>query len=474
MRYVFSIFIIVFSVSLTAQQHYRVKRLEFSSSEDNEMSPMIYQDGIVFSSNKKNSVIVVTTDQNNNYPYNLYYVEKKGRKWGRPSLFSPGISSRLSESSSSFSADFNTLYITRSQMATAKVSQMQKADTIRNGIFECSRTGKDWEVTQAFYFNDSEYDVAFPSLSSDGKQLFFASRQEGGYGGYDLYVSEKIGVSWSDPENLGPTVNSSENEVFPFFHENGRLYFSSRGHNTQGNLDIFYTEKYDGEWITPINLPRPFNSRQDDFSYVLSAKMDTGYFASNRRGSDDLYIFSSTFPAFSECPFQVDESYCYTFSETGSLDLDTTSLKYEWDFGDGTKVRNTEAEHCYSKVGSYFVSLNVIDTLTGEVYFSEASYDLLIEPLEQPYITSIDTARVNDQVRLDGNLSEIRSFEGKEYFWDLGDGNMQTGIEITHTFNRAGEYFVRLGITDGERNDDSEDESLEGRACAQKRIVILK
>ena len=129
MRYIFSILLIVLPVWLTAQKNYRVRKLEFNSGEYSEMAPMIYQNGIVFSSNKKNSVILVTTDQDNNYPYNLYYVEKKGDKWGKPSLFSPGISSRLSESSSSISSDFNTIYITRSQMAAEKVSQIQKADT---------------------------------------------------------------------------------------------------------------------------------------------------------------------------------------------------------------------------------------------------------------------------------------------------------------------------------------------------------
>ena len=472
MSRLFIILLILFSLKISAQKHYRVSRLPFNT-EANEMAPIFYKNGIVFSSDKKSSVLLVTTDQENNYPYNLYFIEKKGRKWGRPSLFSPGISSRLSESSASFSSDYSALYLTRSQFANASLSQVQKADTIRNGIFICEPTGKDWRVNESFYFNDTDYDIAFPCISPEGDQLFFASRMPGGQGGYDLYVSEKRGVSWADPVNLGPTVNTDQNEVFPFYHANGRLYFSSRGHNSQGRLDIFYTERRNGDWITPINLPRPFNSRQDDFAYVLSERMDTGYFASNRRGSDDIYLFASSFPAFSECPDQQDESFCYYFSETGSLDLDTTSLKYEWDFGDGNKVRNIEAEHCYAETGSYIVSLNVIDTLTGEVYFSEATYDLIIEPIEQPYITAIDTAKVNERIEFDSELSAIRSFEPEEYFWDFGDGNLEKGEEVNHTYTSPGVYFIRLGITDGEE-EDSKDYSESGRKCAQKRILITE
>jgi hypothetical protein len=156
------------------------------------------------------------------------------------------------------------------------------------------------------------------------------------------------------------------------------------------------------------------------------------------------------------------------------MDLDTTSLKYEWDFGDGNKVRNIQAEHCYEDVGFYMVSLNVIDTLTGEVYFSEATYDLLIEKLEQPYITSVDTVRVNERFDLDGNLSVIRSFEPKDYFWDFGDGNIETGIEATHTYTSPGEYYIRLGITDGESEEDSDEFKLDGRKCAQKMIRVME
>lgn len=471
------IFILTFfSIALSAQQHYRTKLLRSINTDANEMAPMIYKDGIVFSSSKKSSVLVVATDQSNNYQYNLYFAaKKKGWNFEKPSLFSPGVTSRLSESSATFSDDLSKMFITRSHMANRSLSDIQKADTIRNGIFECEPVGDDWRVSEEFYFNDMEYDVAFPALSKDGNLLFFSSRMPGGYGGYDLYVSEKSGASWGEPVNLGPTINTVYNEVFPFYHENGRLYFSSRGHDTQGNLDIFYSEKRSDKWISPINLPRPFNSRQDDFGYVLSSRMDTGYFVSNKRGSDDIYMFVSGFPAFADCPEQKDETFCYFFSEQGSLDLDTTSLKYEWDFGDGMTVRGLDARHCYSEVGSYIVSLNVIDTLTGEVYFSEASYDLFIEPLEQAYVTVPDTVSVDDRVELNGHLSEIRKFEPKDYYWDFGDGNIGTEIETEHRYSSPGVYYIRLGITDGEKPEDEDDDFIpDGRMCGQKQIVVLE
>ncbi len=474
MNRTFVILAILFSLNIFGQNHYKVIRLPINT-DASEMAPVIYKGGIVYSSDKKNSVLLVTTDYQNKFPYNLYYVEKNGaKKWGRPTLFSPGVTSALNESSVNFSSDYSHMYITRSLMATSGLATIQKADTIRNGIFECSPKGKDWDVTDDFDYNSNDYNVAFPCISPDGTMMFFASNMPGGQGGYDIYLSRNNGGIWSDPENLGPVVNSPENDVFPFYHENGRLYFSSRGHNTQGNLDIFYTEEIGGEWINPINLPRPFNSRKDDFSLVLSARMDTGYFSSNRRGTDDIYMFISGFPRFKECPSQETESFCYYFSETGSMDLDTTSMKYEWDFGDGHKVRNIDAEHCYDSVGYYIVSLNVIDTLTGEVYFSEASYELLIEPIEQPFITAPDTVRISESVEFISNQSEIRSFEPKNYFWDFGDGNIAEGQEVEHSYTSPGEYYIRLGITDGEDDEDSEEYSEDARKCSQRKIVIVE
>jgi hypothetical protein len=181
------------------------------------------------------------------------------------------------------------------------------------------------------------------------------------------------------------------------------------------------------------------------------------------------------FRHFPIVPFNKRKIIVFILKKTGSMDLDTTSLKYEWDFGDGNKVRNIQAEHCYEDVGFLYGFVKCYRYINRcEVYFSEATYDLLIEKLEQPYITSVDTVRVNERFDLDGNLSVIRSFEPKDYFWDFGDGNIETGIEATHTYTSPGEYYIRLGITDGESEEDSDEFKLDGRKCAQKMIRVME
>jgi len=133
-----------------------------------------------------------------------------------------------------------------------------------------------------------------PALSADERKLFFASNQPGGYGGMDLYVSEWNNGRWSRPINLGPEINTSQNEAFPFFHESGTLFFASDGHPGLGGLDLFMIDMSGRQWGPVLNLGEPFNSPQDDLGLVLQADGKRGYLSSNRSGGfgqDDIYMF---------------------------------------------------------------------------------------------------------------------------------------------------------------------------------------
>jgi len=455
---------------LLAQGYYSVRRLDISTSSSDEMAPYIYKNGIIFSSNKKSDIVLVTIDQEGNYMYNLYYAERKGPKnWSGASLFSKDLSTRYNESSACISGDGKTLYYTSSLNARGNIGDKLGDDTLRNGIMVSTWNGNSWQPPREFTYNNEAYNVAYPCLNADETKLYFASDNPEGYGGFDIYYCEYVNNRWSDPVNMGSDINTPENEVFPFILNDNRLYFASRGHSGEGGLDIFYSDFMDGKWQAPVNMPRPFNSRSDDFALVANADMDTGYFVSNRRGSDDIFQFVSTFPAFAECPAQVEEDYCYEFYETGSIDLDTTTLQYEWDLGDGTRIRGLRAEHCYDSAGYYLVQLNVIDTLTGDVYFSEASYDLLIEKYEQPYILAPDTVRVNENVRFDASESNINKFTVENYYWDFGNGEVGNGIQADYSYIQAGLYYVKLGLT----GTSEEDPETQQKACANRQIVVI-
>jgi outer membrane protein OmpA-like peptidoglycan-associated protein/tetratricopeptide (TPR) repeat protein len=136
-----------------------------------------------------------------------------------------------------------------------------------------------------------------PSISADGKTLYFVSDRSGGYGGYDIYRSVKNEQGeWGTPINLGPTINSTGNEKSPFIHPDGKtLYFSSDGWMGLGGYDIFYSRlKDDGTWSTPVNIGYPVNSADDEVGFFVSTNGQKGYFASNKLkgvGGWDLYSF---------------------------------------------------------------------------------------------------------------------------------------------------------------------------------------
>ncbi len=136
-----------------------------------------------------------------------------------------------------------------------------------------------------------------PSISEDGKTLYFVSDRAGGYGGYDIYRSVKNDDGeWGTPINLGPTINSTGNEKSPFIHPDGKtLYFSSDGWMGMGGYDIFYSRlKDDGTWSTPVNIGYPINTPDDEVGFFVSTDGQKGYFASNKLkgpGGWDVYSF---------------------------------------------------------------------------------------------------------------------------------------------------------------------------------------
>jgi peptidoglycan-associated lipoprotein len=123
--------------------------------------------------------------------------------------------------------------------------------------------------------------------------LYFASDAPGGYGGKDIYMAINNGGSWDEIINLGPTINTSDDEMFPYIRHDGRLYFSSKGHPGLGGLDLFYADKQDSTYII-FNMGVPFNSSSDDFGITFAGEDESGFFSSNRgqkRGYDLIYSF---------------------------------------------------------------------------------------------------------------------------------------------------------------------------------------
>lgn len=149
----------------------------------------------------------------------------------------------------------------------------------------------DWVNEQPFPYNGSDFSTGFPCFSPDGNALYFASTRQEGFGGYDIYISKRVGNSWSTPENLGPVVNSPANEVTPFYDGN-MLFFASDWHQGLGGYDVFRAEPTGERWTKIYHLGSSVNSPYDDYGFLYDGFRNIGYVVSNRpggRGNEDIY-----------------------------------------------------------------------------------------------------------------------------------------------------------------------------------------
>ncbi|MGP8213966.1 MAG: OmpA family protein [Bacteroidia bacterium] len=216
----------------------------------------------------------------------------KNGKWSAPIPISAPINTADNEGPCFFDHAFKTLYFTRCEVTKHKGVYCK--------IWYAERKGNTWGDPVMIPFQVDTVAYGYPCLSADDQELFFSSNMPGGYGKEDLYVShwDKKEKQWGQPINLGPDINTPGNDVFPFIHQDGTLYFSSDGYPGMGGLDIYKATKVAGsidKWNKPENMQYPINSEADDFGIIFEGSKERGYFSSNRsggKGSDDIYSFN--------------------------------------------------------------------------------------------------------------------------------------------------------------------------------------
>lgn len=217
-------------------------------------------------------------------------------------LMGKKINTPYHEGINSFSPDGKTMYFSRE----SHYDNLYVKDSLtrnKNGVLNLYRSTKlsdGWSDAEPLPFNSKRYSVKNPSVSSDGKMLYFASNMKGGYGQFDIYKAAiNDDGSFGEPVNLGQKVNTEGQEMFPFISDNGTLYFSSNGHLGLGGMDVFFTKEIDGK-VAPIrNVGVPLNSNADDFAFRIDETSGKGFVSSNRdggMGSDDIYAIKRLEP----------------------------------------------------------------------------------------------------------------------------------------------------------------------------------
>lgn len=275
------------------------------NTESLDFSPTYYKDGLVFVSSRGLSRASNNEDcwTGDNF-MDLFYADggETGCSFGETSALPSEINSKFHEGPVTFDKSGNTMYFTRNDFNKGKRGFNAKKVTMLK-IYSADRDGDQWTNVHELSFNSKSKNHCHPTLSADGQKLYLSSDRTGGYGGHDLYVSEFKDGKWTKPRNLGPGINSAGNELFPFIHDDGTLYFSSNGLPGLGGLDLFAATPIEtGDttiWSAASNLGKPFNSLKDDFGFITDVTKTTGYLSSSReggKGGDDIYCFNGRLP----------------------------------------------------------------------------------------------------------------------------------------------------------------------------------
>ncbi|MFL1896290.1 OmpA family protein [Aquimarina sp. 2-A2] len=263
-----------------------------------DFGPMFYNEKLVYSSAADTSNYTTRRYHWNQQPFlNLLVGNLNASRTDATfeAEFSKELNSKYHEATVSFSPDMRKLYFTRNNYDKrlgrdedgVNHLKLYSADIIEeNGEIE-------WINIIELPFNSDEYSVGHPSVSPDGKKLYFVSDMPGSIGATDIFVVDILGDNqYTQPKNLGAQINTYGREMFPYITEKA-LYFASDGHLGLGGLDVFesnYTYAFD----TPINLGAPLNSNLDDFGFIIKEKENKGFVCSNRKsgkGDDDIYSF---------------------------------------------------------------------------------------------------------------------------------------------------------------------------------------
>ncbi|NMC38018.1 MAG: PKD domain-containing protein [Bacteroidales bacterium] len=201
---------------------------------------------------------------------------------------------------------------------------------------------------------------------------------------------------------------------------------------------------------------------------MAAPDLETGFFASNRRRSDDIYEFVTTIIRKASCDPLQENIYCYEFAEENAIKYDTIPFRYEWRFGDGGTATGDVVQHCFAGPGTYLVQLDVINLVTNEKSVNEKSETLVIRDIEQPYITSGDTAFVGQEIEFGAGKTNLPGWDISRYYWNFDDETIATGMNVKKTFIRPGEYSVQLIVS-----TKAGPGGVIREACVSKNILIL-
>lgn len=393
-------------------------------------------------------------DNAGHYYEDIMVSYKMGDEWLYPESIDDNINTNGHNASIAISVDGQDLFIYYQDKKTSGdiyISHLEGENWTKPVPLEGDVNSEAWEGSA--------------SLTSDGKILYFVSSREGGFGGRDIYSAKlQPDGSWREVENLGPTINTKFDDDAPFIHPDMKtMYFSSKGHNSMGGYDIFYTYLTSQGWDEPGNVGYPINTIDDDRYYVLSADGKTGYYSTagrSKEGTHDIFVVSPGH--FGKRPIlalivgvvrangkPVDADITVTnqnTNEENKFESNSTTGKYMLALTPGSKYKIAiEVEGMETKID--YIDVESVETYVEvEHDFKLYSKDNVegvavaddLDPLQGKIDNQIEKYRrestpegydamvYNKVLKEKGGIEEV----GVEYFLDLNDASI-AGIDLT-------------------------------------------
>lgn len=268
-----------------------VKSLEFNS-KNSDFGAFLKNDVIYFASGRN------ATRKNyewNDEPFlDIFKTDFKDGKANTTAIPALDLNTKYHEGPVSITSDGNTIYFSRESFFDNKFvkTKDKKQKLGKMNIYKATNNGGKWENISSVSFNSKEYNTSSPSISKDGKTLFFISDMPGTLGKTDVWkASVNEDGTFGLPTNLGDKVNTEGNELSAFIADDNMLYFASNGKKGLGGLDVFVANL--DKDTEAINLGKPVNSEKDDFGFTFNQQQNTAFLSSNRdggQGSDDIYM----------------------------------------------------------------------------------------------------------------------------------------------------------------------------------------
>lgn len=276
----------------------KIGTLEGLNSEEAEFSPLVIGNDFYFVSSRRNTSLTHKRyGWDNSYYLDIYKGKIEGNNVKNISVLGDNIKTSYHEGPLFITKDGTTEFITRNNVVKNH-GKKGKDNQVNLQIYFRTKEAEKWSSWKEFKYNSADYSCGHPTLTDDGKTMYFVSDMPGTIGATDIWVTHLENGTWSKPENLGQATNSEGRELFPSLFENEILFFSSDGKIGLGGLDVFYIVLSNNNSFEPQNLGYPINTNYDEVGF--SAKdLKNGYLSSNRpggKGKDDIYTFVSDKP----------------------------------------------------------------------------------------------------------------------------------------------------------------------------------